>query len=173
MFAQTSKEKTEYSDSRAVNPMCESEQLEQVIQQYKDAGLYEFLDEICHILLAREKYRRVKHFLMHSRTRWFREHRERRWPPPVPVSEDMKKLLGEIRAYLQKAIEGFGIKKNGVVKIPEKLIGQLIQADGLLSVIERGGNIEGSGYGYDVDMVDQRMGLALKYSLIWAREGFK
>jgi hypothetical protein len=28
-------------------------------------------------------------------------------------------------------------------------------------------------YGYDIDMVQQRFALALTYSIIWARDGFK
>lgn len=29
------------------------------------------------------------------------------------------------------------------------------------------------GYGYDMDMVHQRMALALKYAIIWARDGYR
>jgi len=155
-----------------VNPMCEGRHLKDITLQYKDAGLQEFLNEICMILLAREKYRRIRHHLMHTRVEWFRAHPRGRWGP-VPVEEDTKKLLIEIRANLQKAIEGFGIKKHGVVKTPEKLIGQLIKADNLLSIFESGDRIEGSRYGYDVDLVEQRIDLALKYGIIWAQEGFK
>ncbi len=173
LFAQTSKEKTEDSGGRVVNLICESGNSKHTIQQYKDAGLHEFLNEICLILLAKEKYEKIKRYLMHSRTKWFREHQEDRGKA-VPVSEDMKKFLGEIRANLQNAINGFEIRKGGVVNTPEKLIGQLIRADVLLSFIERGSYIDADSiYGYDVDIVDQRMDLALKYSLIWVQEGFE
>ena len=85
----------------------------------------------------------------------------------------MKAVLSEIRADIQKAIHGFSTKKRGVIKIPEKLIGQLTIADSLLSGIAAGSAIdEGSRYGYDVDLVDQRLGFALRYAIIWAKDGF-
>lgn len=154
--------------------MCEGKHLEDIIQEYKDAGLHLFLDEICLLILAKEEYGKTDHYLGQSRIKWFREYREERGVPvPIPVAEYMKKHLSEIRVYLQKAIEGFGTKKNGVVNIPKKLIGQLMKADGLLAVIERGGSIEGSLYGYDVGMVVKRIDLALHYSRVWAQEGFE
>ena len=151
---------------------CEIDRFGDIIKKYREVGLDDFLKEICFILSAREKYIKVSHSLMNSRIDFFRK-KKNEPGMSVPVSDEMKAILSEIRADVQKAIHGFSTKKRGVINIPEKLIGQLRAADRLLSGIAAGSVIdESSRYGYDVDLVNQRLGLALKYAIIWAKDGF-
>jgi len=151
---------------------CEIDRFRDIIKKFKEAGLDDFLKEICFILSAREKYTRVSRALMNSRIDFFRENRNEPGRS-APVSDEMKAVLSEIRADIQKAIHGFSTKNRGVINIPEKLIAQLKAVDWLLSGIAAGSVIdEGSRYGYDVDLVDQRLGFALRYAIIWANDGF-
>jgi len=57
----------------------------------------------------------------------------------------------------------------GATQAPRSMVGQLEQNAGSLRELAEGAN---DGYGYDLDIVEQRYALALSYGLIWAREGF-
>ena len=52
---------------------CEIDRFRDTIKKFKEAGLDDFLKEICFILSAKEKYKRVSHSLMHSRTDFFKK----------------------------------------------------------------------------------------------------
>ena len=152
--------------------VCDNDYLKEAIIEYKKAGLNEFLNEISLILMAKQEFKNIHRKLAMTRIKWIREH-GRGFGKQIPVLENMKNRLGQIKQYIQEAIQGFETQKKNVVNTPEKLIGQLIQVKGLLNVLETGDVIEGSLHGYDVDLVRQRMDLALKYAIIWAQEGFK
>lgn len=150
---------------------CDISLVKESIKKYRDAGLHEFLNEVCFVLLAQEKYGYAKHGLAGSRVRWLREHRDSPGGR-IPVRDKKKKLLAEIQDHLQKAIDGFGTKKKGVINIPKSLIGQLRQASALMDVSRTGDSIQGSSYGYDVHEADARLEFALDYSISWAQDGF-
>jgi len=171
-LAQTQTNATGSSLRDEIKKQCEDNALKDALKKYLDAGLTEFTLEICAILLAQKEFAKISSSLFRERIDWIEQHRSNR-KMKIPVSEKTKKHLTKTREYLQIAIKGFGIKKKGVVKIPRSLLGQLKKADGLLAAFERGAHWADSAYGYDVDMVRQRMKLALKYSIVWANEGFK
>lgn len=170
--AQTQGSAGGYSIGDDLKRQCEDKALKDRLKKYLDAGLHEFTLEICSILLAQREFGKISSALFRKRIAWIEQHRSNR-NMKIPVSEKTKKHLVKTREYLQFAIKGFGIKKKGVVKIPRSLLGQLRKADALLAAFESGAHWADSAYGYDVDMVRQRMNLALKYSLVWAKEGFK
>src|SRR6201988_4717434 len=115
------------------------------------------------ILCARAKYDRVKNQLM--TLRFSVALRER-----VTVPHDVKQELLEAADDLQQATEGLKKPRPGVRGSPAKMIGQLESVRQGIRELAEGSN---DGYGYDIDMVQQRFALGLTNGLIWAREGFK
>ena len=114
------------------------------------------------ILCSRAKYEKVKDQLGALR----REAKRDR----VIVPEDKKLALLEAASDLEEAIDGLKAPKPGVTQAPRSMIGQLEQNAASLRELAEGFN---DGYGYDLDIVEQRYALALSYGVIWAREGFK
>ena len=78
--------------------------------------------------------------------------------------------LTETSGLLQSAAEELGQPRECITKYPHQMIGQLIKA---AENIERQSRGIQDGYGYDMDMVHQRMALSLRNAIIWAREGFQ
>lgn len=114
------------------------------------------------ILCSRAKYGKVKEQLRALR----REAKGDR----VIVREDVRLVLLEAASDLEEAIDGLKANKPGVTQSPRSMIGQLEQNAGSLRELAGGAN---DGYGYDIDIVEQRYALALSYGIIWAKEGFK
>jgi hypothetical protein len=87
----------------------------------------------------------------------------------VTIPQKIKQELLEAADDLQQATESLKRNKPGTTRPPAKMIGQLESAmNGMRQLAE--GTIDDNGY--DIDMVQQRYGLALSYAIIWAREGF-
>lgn len=89
---------------------------------------------------------------------------------PVVLPEDVKSALEQAEANVDKAIAGFGELRDGVVYEPRGLLGQLKSLSSNLHELSLGAN---DGYGYDLDMVHQRLALALTYAVKWSRAGFR
>lgn len=114
------------------------------------------------ILCSRAKYGKVKARLWALR----REAKRDR----VIVPEDDRLALLEAASDLEEAIDGLKANRPGVIRAPRSMIGQLEQNAVSLRELAEGAN---DGYGYDLDIVEQRFALALSYGILWAREGFK
>ena len=114
------------------------------------------------ILCSRAKYEKVKDQLWALR----REAKRDR----VIVPEDKRLALLEAASDLEEAVDGLKANKPGVTQAPRSMIGQLEQNAMSLRELAEGAN---DGYGYALDVVEQRFALALSYGLLWAREGFK
>jgi hypothetical protein len=114
------------------------------------------------ILCSRAKYGRVKDPLWALRQKANRDR--------VIVPKDIRLALLEAASDLEEAIGALRANKTGVTQAPRSMIGQMEQNAGSLRELADGAN---DGYGYALDMVEQRYALALSYGVIWAREGFK
>jgi hypothetical protein len=114
------------------------------------------------ILCSRAKYERVKSQLWALR-------RDQRSGAQVAVPQTMRQELLEATDDLQQATESLKTKKPGTNRPPAKMIRQLEDAMTIMRGLAEGAN---DGYGYDIDIVQQRYGLALTYGIIWARDGF-
>ena len=114
------------------------------------------------ILCSRAKYGKVKDQLWALRRAANRDR--------IMVPEDHKLALLEAASDLEEAIDGLKANKPGVTHSPRSMIGQLEQNAGTLRELAEGAN---DGFGYDLDIVDQRYALALSYAVIWARAGFR
>ena len=85
------------------------------------------------------------------------------------IPDNIKRELFEAADDLRQATENLKLLKPGVSAAPLRTIGQLEECMGQIwELTERL-----DSYGYDIDMVQQRFALALTYSIIWARDGFK
>jgi hypothetical protein len=85
------------------------------------------------------------------------------------IPDNIKRELFEAADDLRQATENLKLLKPGVSAAPLRTIGQLEECMGQMwELTERL-----DSYGYDIDMVQQRFALALTYSIIWARDGFK
>ena len=85
------------------------------------------------------------------------------------IPDNIKRELFEAADDLRQATESLKLLKPGVSAAPLRTIGQLEECMGQMwELTERL-----DSYGYDIDMVQQRFALALTYSIIWARDGFK
>jgi hypothetical protein len=115
------------------------------------------------ILCSRAKYDKVKGPLWNLR-------RERPLRERLVIPPKIKQELLEAADDLQQATEGLKGTKPGVSQPPTKMIRQLQHAMSGMRELAEGSN---DGYGYDIDMVQQRYALGLTYGIIWAREGFK
>lgn len=116
-------------------------------------------EEVNLILCARAKYDRVRDQLWNIQ----------RPSDAKAIPEDVKREMLEAADDLQQAIAGMKKAKPGVNAAPLRTIGQLEQSmEGMRTLTERLDN-----YGYDIDLVQQHFALALTYSIIWARNGFK
>jgi len=115
--------------------------------------------EVNLILCARAKYDKIKDQLwtLHGPT------------GTTSIPENIKQELFEAADDLQQATDGLKVIKPGVSAVPLRTIGQLEECMGQM----RGLTEQLDSYGYDIDMVQQRFALALTYSIIWARDGFK
>lgn len=87
------------------------------------------------------------------------------------VPEVVKRELLEAADDLQQATERLKASKTGVSRVPGSMIGQLEQSMTGMRDLAWGEHADPNGY--DIDLVQQRYALALAYSIIWAREGFK
>ena len=86
------------------------------------------------------------------------------------VPDGLRQALLEAADDLEQASEGLKGNKPGVVKAPGSMVGQLEENIAGMRALAEGAS---DGYGYDIDMVQQRYALALTYAIIWAREGFR
>lgn len=86
------------------------------------------------------------------------------------VPENIRRQLLEAADDLQQATADLKLSMPGVNKAPASLIGQLEQNMEQMRELA-GGRVDSNGY--DIDIVQQRYGLALTYAIIWAREGFR
>ena len=85
------------------------------------------------------------------------------------IPDNIKRELFEAADDLRQATENLKLLKPRVSAAPLRTIGQLEECMGQMwELTERL-----DSYGYDIDMVQQRFALALTYSIIWARDGFK
>lgn len=129
-----------------------------------DEGLTRLMgDEVDSVLAAKARYMDVERKLQDAR-------RGARRGETVEIPEDVREALLGAADELDKAAAGFGVEKPGVVKAPKSLIGQLTQTSGNLRRMATGWS---DGYGYDIDMVHQRLALAMRNGIIWARSGFE
>lgn len=115
------------------------------------------------ILCSRAKYDRVESQLWALR-------RDRPLRERMVVPQKIKQELLEAADDLQQATESLKSNKPGTSQPPSKMIRQLEDAMWGMRELAEGAN---DGYGYDIDIVQQRYGLGLTYGIIWAREGFK
>jgi hypothetical protein len=86
------------------------------------------------------------------------------------IPEGVKQALLEAADDLEQACDGLNSSKPGVTKAPQSMIGQLRENVAGMRELAEGSN---DGYGYDLDMVQQRYAFALTDAVIWAREGFR
>lgn len=114
------------------------------------------------ILCSRARYGKVKDRLSALRREAERDR--------VIVPEENRLALLEAASDLEEAIDGLKANKPGVTRAPISMIGQLEQNAVSLRELAEGAN---DGYGYALDIVEQRYALALSYGILWAREGFK
>ena len=87
----------------------------------------------------------------------------------APMPENLKQELFEAADDLQQATESLRVIKPGSGALPRSMIGQLEQCMRQMRAL----TVQRDSYGYDVDMVQQRLALALTYAIVWARDGFK
>jgi len=85
------------------------------------------------------------------------------------IPDNIKRELFEAADDLRQATENLKLLKPGVSAAPLRTIGQLEECMGQMWELTE----HLDSYGYDIDMVQQRFALALTYSIIWARDGFK
>ncbi len=115
--------------------------------------------------------------ILNART-WYMEVEERLWilrsgtrrGEVVEIPEEVKHALRKAADETERAAAGFGINKPGVKQTPTSLIGQLTRTVTNVRRIATGWS---DGYGYDLDMVHQRLAWAMYYGIIWARNGFE
>ena len=88
---------------------------------------------------------------------------------PHPEGNLTRRLKAAAEA-IESAIQGLQKQKPGMKAIPQKMIGQLQSVSENLRNLAKGAN---DGYGYDIDMVHQRLNFALVNGIKWARNGFK
>lgn len=81
-----------------------------------------------------------------------------------------KQDLLSAAAKIDQAITGLATTKPGIKKIPKKMIGQLKNISLNLKNLAKG---EKDDYGYDLDMVHQRLVYALLNGIKWARNDFE
>jgi hypothetical protein len=114
------------------------------------------------ILCSRAKYDRVN-----KQLRALRQNvRSERITIPVSIRQELMEAADD----LERAYEGLKLNKPGVIKAPMSMVRQLEENVGGMRDLAEGSN---DGYGYDIDIVQQRYALALTYAVIWARDGFK
>ena len=119
-------------------------------------------NEVGLILCARAKFVSVKRQLL--------ELRRRDNQIQITVPDNIKRTLLEAATDLVDAIDGLKTHKLGVAKAPSGVINQLQQtADNLHALAD--GLIDDNSY--SIDMVDQRLALALSYAIIWSRNNFE
>jgi LysM repeat protein len=130
---------------------------------FADQGLMPLMkDEMEALLKARELFMKVESRLSALH--------EGAGDKPVKVPEDMKATLLAAAEAADKAAVGLGKKKPGVVAVPAKMIGQIKSIAENLRELAAG---ENDGFGYDIDMVHQRIVQATLNGIKWARNGFK
>lgn len=118
--------------------------------------------EVEMILCSRAKYDKVKNQLWALR-------RDHGGGEQVVVPQTMSQELLEAADDLRQATESLRTNKPNISRPPAKMIRQLEDAMSTMRELAKGAN---DGYGYDIDMVQQRYAHALTYAMIWAREGF-
>jgi len=86
--------------------------------------------------------------------------------------DDIKRELLEAADDLQEATERLRANREGVSRAPASMIGQLEGSmHGMRELTRDDENPDPNSY--DIDIVQQRYGLAFSYAIIWARDGFK
>lgn len=125
-------------------------------------GLYEVAShEVDAILKARALFRKNEPLLLSSR----RGKSAGKVAIPTEASEDLKKAAESIDSAIA------GLKgKESVKATPKHMIGQLEGVSRNLKELADGSY---DGYGYDTDMVEQRLVHAICNGIKWARAGFE
>jgi len=148
-------------DERRIEPgtRVKTPELRSVLSEENAHG--EMMPEIDRVLCARSKFVMVEKRLQDLRIEAGRAQ--------LVLPDDIRQLLIEAADELEKATAGF--EKPVVVGStrPSSTIGQLRAVSSNLRQLSRGSN---DGYGYDLDLVHQQLGLALAYEILWARAGF-
>ena len=88
----------------------------------------------------------------------------------IDLPVELSSTLDVCSADVGKALEGFSEIREGVVYEPRGLLSQLRMLRDNLANLATGSN---DGYGYDLDMVHQRLSIALTYGIVWSRHGFR
>lgn len=122
-----------------------------------------FAEELDLLLETRRKYLKVE-------KRLWELHRADWKKRIVDLPEEVKDTLELAACKVSKASEGFRAEKPEVVESPQSLLNQLSSLEANLESLSKGSN---DGYGYDLDMVHQRLALALTYGVKWGRNGFR
>ena len=99
-----------------------------------------------------------------------RELRQGRKEGRADVPPDVQAALRAALQSVDAAIAGLKQKKEGAGAVPQKMIGQLEGVSQNLMHLAAGSY---DGYGYDLDMVHQRLALAMLNGIRWARNGYK
>jgi hypothetical protein len=89
---------------------------------------------------------------------------------PVDMPGDVVQMLMDATEDLNAAAANLEQRPDSKKTVPSRAIGQLQAAAGLITTLAKG---EFDGYGYDRDMVNQRLALAMTYLILWARSGYK
>ena len=127
--------------------------------------------EMKSILAARETYAGVQLELWTIRRNALRIAGDPGTPrPTLDLPEHVVASIVAASGQLRSAARGLRQPREGIINPPHHLIGQLEKAAENLDPQSQG--IQ-DGYGYDIDMIHQRIALALKYAIIWAEEGFR
>lgn len=123
-----------------------------------DEGVTKVLPEEVHLILcARAKFDKI---------------RDQLWTlprEPYSIPKNLEQELLEAADDLQQATESLKTVKPGVTAVPLRTIGQLEQCMTGMRDLTRGVDENR----YDIDIVQQRLALALSYLMLWARDGFK
>jgi hypothetical protein len=130
---------------------------------FADQGLTPLMkDEVEALLKARELFMKVETRL------W--DLRQEAGDKPMKVPEEMKATLLAAAEAADKAAVGLGKKKPDVVAVPAKMIGQIKSLAENLRELAAG---ENDGFGYNIDMVHQRIVQATLNGIKWAHNGSK
>jgi hypothetical protein len=89
---------------------------------------------------------------------------------PVDMPDDVVHRLMDVSKDLDAAVANLEQLTGSEKTVPSRAIGQLGEAAGLIATLAKG---EFDSYGYDRDMVNQRLALAMTYLILWARSGYK
>ena len=117
--------------------------------------------EVYTMLSARAAYMEVESELRSIRTRSRNGY--------VEVPPDIQAVLRKASQDMWDVAMGLRVVKPGVVAIPNRAIGQLQAISHHLSKISYGAM---DAYGYDLDMIHQRLAWVICNEIVWARNGY-